>query len=112
MSAPLIKFSLLLYAIVHTHRLTLVAVMAICLVVLVLPSTVLIVLGILVLIYIDLMGSIALWDLEVNSITTINLVMAVGLVVDYSAHIAHNFSVQSTYESSVAHYLPQRPTPI
>ena len=31
------------------------------------------------------------WGLEVNSISVINLVMAVGLVVDYSAHVIHNF---------------------
>ena len=43
---------------------------------------------------IDLVGSIHFWQLEVNSISIINLVMAVGLVVDYSAHVIHNFILQ------------------
>ena len=42
----------------------------------------------------DLVGMLWIWGLEVNAITCINLVMAVGLVVDYSAHIIHNFTIQ------------------
>jgi predicted RND superfamily exporter protein len=34
------------------------------------------------------------WGLEVNSISIINMIMAVGLVVDYSAHVIHNFGLQ------------------
>eukprot|EP00971_Amphidinium_carterae_P050940 1002953-Amphidinium_carterae.1 len=42
----------------------------------------------------DLMGNIMLWGLDLNSISMINLVMAVGLVVDYSMHVAHSFMLQ------------------
>ena len=42
----------------------------------------------------DLLGLLWLLGLEINAITAINLVMAVGLVVDYSAHIAHNICIQ------------------
>ncbi len=38
---------------------------------------------------IDLTGWIWLWGMDLNSISVINLIMAIGLVVDYSAHIVH-----------------------
>ena len=31
------------------------------------------------------------WGVSLNSISMINLVMAIGFAVDYSAHIAHAF---------------------
>ena len=31
--------------------------------------------------------------LTIDSVTIINLVLAIGLVVDYSAHVAHSFVV-------------------
>jgi len=58
------------------------------------PLSVLIVLCVLALVFMDLMGNIMLWGLDLNSISMINLVMAVGLVVDYSMHIAHSFGLQ------------------
>ena len=58
------------------------------------PLSVLVVLIALALVFMDLLGNIVLWDLDLNSISLINLVMAVGLVVDYSMHMAHNFSLQ------------------
>lgn len=43
----------------------------------------------LVLVDIDLLGILQVWKLNVNSITVINLVMAIGLVVDYGLHLVH-----------------------
>lgn len=60
------------------------------------PLSVLTVIIVLGLVFVDLMGNIVLWDLDLNSISMINLVMAVGLVVDYSMHMAHNFSLQDS----------------
>jgi predicted RND superfamily exporter protein len=40
-----------------------------------------------------LLGYMAHWDLDFNSVTAINCVIAVGLAVDYSAHIAHSYLV-------------------
>jgi len=40
-----------------------------------------------------ILGYMAHMGLDFNSITAINLVLAVGLAVDYSAHIAHSFLV-------------------
>ena len=34
-------------------------------------------------------GMVKFWGLTINALSVINLVMAVGLVVDYSAHIVH-----------------------
>ena len=58
------------------------------------PVSVLIVLVVLTLIFTDLMGNILVWGLDLNSISMINLIMAIGLVVDYSMHVAHSFSIQ------------------
>jgi len=40
-----------------------------------------------------ILGYMAHWGLDFNSVTAINLVLAVGLAVDYSSHIAHSFLV-------------------
>ena len=55
------------------------------------PAVVALLILIVALIDLDLLGSIYFWDLDINSITTIDLVMAVGLVIDYVAHIMHYY---------------------
>jgi len=40
---------------------------------------------------VDLLGLLWAWGLELNSVTMISLVMAIGLVVDYLAHLVHCF---------------------
>ena len=42
----------------------------------------------------DILGTIWFWNLQLNSITGIELIMAVGLVVDYMAHVMHFFLIQ------------------
>ena len=39
----------------------------------------------------ELFGLMYLWDVQLNAISMINIVMAVGFSVDYSTHIAHAF---------------------
>jgi len=46
-----------------------------------------------VMVDIDILGLMWLWGLTIDSVTIINLVLAIGLVVDYSAHIAHAFVI-------------------
>jgi len=46
-----------------------------------------------VLVDIDILGLMHMWGLTIDSVTIINLVLAVGLAVDYSAHVAHAFVV-------------------
>ncbi|CAE7592674.1 NPC1, partial [Symbiodinium necroappetens] len=74
--------------------LCLAAVLLVSVLVLAHPLSVLVVLLVLALVFMDLMGNIVLWSLALNSISMINLVMAVGLVVDYSMHMAHSFGLQ------------------
>lgn len=40
------------------------------------------------LVCLNIVGMMHLWNLKINVITTVNLVMVVGFAVDYSAHIA------------------------
>lgn len=46
-----------------------------------------------------------LWyvDLDFNTVTAINMVVAVGIAVDYSAHIAHSFLVMKGSRKDRAH---------
>ena len=39
----------------------------------------------------ELFGLMVIWDVSLNSVSMITLVMAIGFAVDYSAHIAHAF---------------------
>ncbi|KAK3091271.1 hypothetical protein FSP39_018506 [Pinctada imbricata] len=40
---------------------------------------------------VDVAGMMHLWGLTVDTVTSINLIIAIGLAVDYSAHIGHCF---------------------
>ena len=55
-----------------------------------LPITCLVVLAIL-LVDLFLVAMIHYWDLTFNNVVVVNLVIAIGLAVDYSAHIAHTY---------------------
>ena len=52
----------------------------------------LLVLSMMGLVDLNLVGLIWYWDLELNVITMVNLIVAIGLAVDYSAHIAHSYN--------------------
>ena len=39
----------------------------------------------------ELFGLMVIWNVSLNSVSMINLVMAIGFAVDYSAHIAHEY---------------------
>jgi len=57
-----------------------------------LPITILVVLAV-VLVDLFLLGLIFYWDLTMNNIIVIQLVIGLGLAVDYSAHIAHTYII-------------------
>ncbi|CAN0008284.1 unnamed protein product [Ectocarpus sp. 12 AP-2014] len=71
--------------------LALLAVLVLSLFVLGKVTVVLLVCVTLVIIDVELLGFVYHWNLDVNSITVIELIMAVGLVVDYMVHIVHYF---------------------
>ena len=58
------------------------------------PRVSLLVFVCLVLTDINIIGYMAFWGVPVNSISMSCLVLAVGLTVDYSAHVAHAFLLQ------------------
>merc|ERR1711881_407542 len=45
----------------------------------------------IILSVVDLVGFLYFWDVTISSISTIYILISVGLAVDYSAHIAHMF---------------------
>jgi len=47
----------------------------------------------IVLTLVDLVGFLHFWDITIDTLSCVNIVLAVGLCVDYSAHIAHAFIV-------------------
>jgi predicted RND superfamily exporter protein len=51
----------------------------------------------IILSVVDLVGFMFYWDVTISGISTIYILISVGLAVDYSAHIAHMF-VESTGE--------------
>ena len=59
--------------------------------------TLLVVLNFMALV-LELFGLMFFWDVSLNGVSMINLVMAIGFAVDYSAHIAHAY-VMSEKES-------------
>mmetsp|Transcript_13997 Transcript_13997/g.18319 ORF Transcript_13997/g.18319 Transcript_13997/m.18319 type:complete len:865 (+) Transcript_13997:168-2762(+) len=85
------QFRIIVPEVVTSLSFALVAVLVICTVFLVHPLSVLILIIVLAMILTNLLGSLPIWPLDLNSVTSINLVMALGLVIDYSAHILHHF---------------------
>ena len=71
-----------------------------------LAVTLLVFLGFVALIF-ELFGLMFIWGVSLNSVSMINLVMATGFSVDYSAHIAHSFlkSDETTPEKRVVYSL-------
>ena len=57
-----------------------------------LPVTALVMLAI-ILVDVFLLALIHYWDLTLNNIIIIQLVIGLGLAVDYSAHIAHTYLI-------------------
>ncbi len=49
----------------------------------------------IVSIELGVLGFMALWGVALDSISMVNLIMSIGFSVDFSAHIAHHFSISS-----------------
>ena len=46
-----------------------------------------------VLTLVDIVGMLHFWGITIDTLSCVNIVLAIGLCVDYSAHIAHAFMV-------------------
>eukprot|EP00850_Spirogloea_muscicola_P012084 SM000077S21558 [mRNA] locus=s77:255081:266054:+ [translate_table: standard] len=53
----------------------------------------LIILGILAMISINMMGAMTLWNIQLNAVSLVNLVMAMGIAVEFCVHLTHSFTV-------------------
>ncbi|XP_063722522.1 protein patched homolog 1-like isoform X2 [Symsagittifera roscoffensis] len=54
-------------------------------------AIVVMVLSCVVFTLVDVIGLIHFWGVTINTVSTINLILAIGLAVDYAAHIGHAF---------------------
>jgi len=54
-------------------------------------TSALLVVAVLLLVDLALLGLIFWWNLQLNSVSVVNLILSLGLAVDYSAHISHSF---------------------
>ncbi|OIV97566.1 hypothetical protein TanjilG_12323 [Lupinus angustifolius] len=54
-----------------------------------------IILLVLVMIVVDLMGVMAILKIQLNAISVVNLVMSVGIAVEFCVHMTHSFTVTS-----------------
>ncbi|KAJ1422063.1 patched [Ochromonadaceae sp. CCMP2298] len=70
------------------------AVVLISMFVLIRPLAVVIVALLVAMIDVELIGLMHFWDLRISSVTVVQLVMAVGLVVDYVSHVIHYYLAQ------------------
>ncbi|KAJ0969094.1 hypothetical protein J5N97_021971 [Dioscorea zingiberensis] len=55
----------------------------------------LIILMVLAMIVVDMMGVMALLEIQLNAVSVVNLVMSVGIAVEFCVHITHAFSIAS-----------------
>jgi predicted RND superfamily exporter protein len=66
-----------------------------------------------VLVDCDILGLMQMWGLTIDSVAIINLVLAIGLAVDYSCHIAHSFlQTKGTRQERVDHALEEMGTAV
>ncbi|KAH3710433.1 hypothetical protein DPMN_069915 [Dreissena polymorpha] len=47
----------------------------------------------IIMIVVDIMGMMYLWDINLNALTLVNLVMAIGISVEFCSHIARAFAI-------------------
>lgn len=59
------------------------------------PLASILICGCVVSTLVGLLGVMYYWDLVIDSVAVINLVLAIGLAVDYSAHVGHSFMTLS-----------------
>lgn len=106
------------YAIIVTEAVTnlalaLLAVLVITMVMLANVTSSMLVMLCVVLVDIDILGLMQMWDLTIDSVAIINLVLAIGLAVDYSVHVAHAFvQTPGTKQERVDHALAEMGTAV
>jgi len=64
----------------------------------------LIIISIVCMIQIDLIGMMYLWDINFNALSVVNLVMAIGISVEFCVHISHAFMTAEGTRQERAHH--------
>ena len=59
------------------------------------PTAIFLVFGGFVSLIIELFALMSIWDVQLNAISMIIIVMSIGFAVDYSAHIAHAYMISN-----------------
>ena len=54
---------------------------------------------------VDVVGTLHFWDVTIDVISCVNIILATGLCVDYSVHLAHAFSIAEGKYSYCEKYL-------
>ena len=57
------------------------------------------------IVLLKLQGLMVLWDIQLNAVSVVNLVMAIGIAVEFCVHITHAFTV-STFLLSIRILMP------
>ena len=52
------------------------------------------------LIIINLMGVMVVWDISLNAVSLVNLVMVTGIAVEFCAHIARSFAKRYIFSTN------------
>lgn len=47
------------------------------------------------MIIVDLLGVMVLWDIQLNAVSVVNLVMSIGIAVEFCVHITHAFTMNA-----------------
>ncbi|XP_024537549.1 NPC intracellular cholesterol transporter 1 isoform X1 [Selaginella moellendorffii] len=71
------------------------AVFLVCLVVTTSLATAGIILLVILMIVINLLGLMSIWTIQLNAVSVVNLIMSVGIAVEFCVHITHAFSVST-----------------
>lgn len=67
----------------------------------------------IILVDVDILGLVHFWGLTIDSVSVINLVLAIGLALDYSVHIAHAFlQTPGTRQERIDRALEEMGTPV
>ena len=54
---------------------------------------------------VDVVGALNFWETTLDPLSSVNIILAVGLCIDYPAHIAHSFLVATGNFSYIHTYL-------
>ncbi|GJV44485.1 Niemann-Pick C1 protein-like protein [Tanacetum coccineum] len=55
---------------------------------------------VLVMILVDLLGVMAILNIQLNAVSVVNLVMSVGIAIEFCVHITHAFLWNNNYKAS------------